>query len=1096
MLPRRITSALMLVGLLLPAWGAAPAFAQEEESTHRYLSTNFSLTDVNVSRLLNRLARVGVRIPFEVEGNATARLRIQIPVNALRDTAAYRFNGTISSERLKVADLELVNVQMETDYRDGVLNLSPLSFQIPDTEADGLPPGTFRGTGRMELAPRGDLSLNLVLEDVPARAIAGMASQPSPLTAGTLAGTVEALVPAEDVGDISAWDIEGRFSGTGLEALDRVLESASFQFSLENGELNVTELRARMKGADLEGSAVANLAGGTAYSAGLELSVSDPAGLFPGTEAIEPAEAIEATANVNGTLSPLTFLASGQAMIPETRIGRLDIDSGGLDYSVTEDQFAINNLNLRLYQGAITGSARLPRQGEASGTLDVKLEPALDLRRLARDLSGDNLPLVGRVAGNITAEVPRQKLGDLSAWKAGMDVSILEGRAWGLAIQNAGLKVLVEEGVASFSETELSWASSTLDLSGQLRLAEPRPFEAEVKLVAGDLQDLNRLSGGARIPVEVAGRIQASANLKGQLEEFQWQADGVVNSESLRIDKVLVDSAAAEIAATPEEVTLKKFGLQLYKGQLAGRGQYPLRPEKTGEFEFDWNRIDVGQLLQQYLETETPITGNLAGEAKASLSAQPRQGDRQWTASADFSVPTLVIGTVEAANFTGALEIQNQRLEYSITGKVFEGDLEIEGIYPDEEQRLEPMGQIVPGQGRIQLEDLSLQQVWRAYTGDPAAANLSGTLDLNVRWSRAEGQTPAATGSVVVTNIDWNDQRISDRLEGAAQIRDSRLVADGIRGTLLGAELDAKAVWGLGSDRSRMILVHLHEMDLPTFLALTPFPSGIIEGKADIEAILSPRELWQLDVRLRSSALSVQGLGFQSVNLPFRGTVLPSFERGELVFRSAGASLAGGRIDGQVVVGWGERRRVTGELAFARVDTKTLVQQSLGSDLPGDGTLSGTLVISGQNLASWSDVTIDIDAELSRAQPRRLPVVEALQVLVKNLSFSQPVDEGQIVARYVKGAWIIDEMTLTGPVLELVIEGTISANRRVNWEVIVRTGRRSFDRRLTHLVGGQLGDRLWVFLADRFVRAQVTGTVDRPIVHVKPFSLVNIKAKQ
>jgi hypothetical protein len=41
-----------------------------------------------------------------------------------------------------------------------------------------------------------------------------------------------------------------------------------------------------------------------------------------------------------------------------------------------------------------------------------------------------------------------------------------------------------------------------------------------------------------------------------------------------------------------------------------------------------------------------------------------------------------------------------------------------------------------------------------------------------------------------------------------------------------------------------------------------------------------------------------------------------------------------------------------------------------------------------------------------------------------------------------------------------------------------------------------LGDRLWVFLADRLVRAQVTGTVHRPIVHVRPFSLVNVKARQ
>ncbi len=345
-----------LVAFALSLAFEGPASAQED-SGFRYLSTNFSITNVNIQKLLGRLAHVGVVIPFDLEGDASADLRFQIPINGLREIQAYRFDGTISSTKLKVADLEILNVQMDVAYRDGVLNLSPLEFQVPDTDREGLPPGTFRGTGRMELVPRGELSLNLTLDGVPARAVSGLISQPPPLTAGQLAGRVQAQVSAEDVGDIAAWNANGQFSATRLKAMDRELRTASFGFLVERGELSIRDLAATMDGADLVGTAQANLTGGTSYSANMALTVSDLSKVLPGTEVLKPADGLRATAVVSGTLSPLTYQVGGEGIFPETMIGPLTVDSGRLDYTVTKEAFAVSNLDLRLYRGAITGSA-------------------------------------------------------------------------------------------------------------------------------------------------------------------------------------------------------------------------------------------------------------------------------------------------------------------------------------------------------------------------------------------------------------------------------------------------------------------------------------------------------------------------------------------------------------------------------------------------------------------------------------------------------------------------------------------------------------------------------------------------------------------
>jgi autotransporter translocation and assembly factor TamB len=219
-------------------------------------------------------------------------------------------------------------------------------------------------------------------------------------------------------------------------------------------------------------------------------------------------------------------------------------------------------------------------------------------------------------------------------------------------------------------------------------------------------------------------------------------------------------------------------------------------------------------------------------------------------------------------------------------------------------------------------------------------------------------------------------------------------------------------------------------------------------------------------------------------------------EQGELTLRSGAASFAEGRINGQVAVRWGGRRQLTGTLEFDKVDVKTLVQQSLGSDLPGDGHLSGTVTLEGSQIRNWADTAVVVDAKLGHCQPRQLPVIEAFESVARTISLSQPVEQGEIKARLAQNALSIQKLTLSGPTLEMQITGNVAANRRLNLTLILKTGRRSIDRRISHLVGGQLGNRLIGFLADRLIQASIQGTVDRPVVHVKPLSLISVKALQ
>jgi autotransporter translocation and assembly factor TamB len=380
-----------------------------------------------------------------------------------------------------------------------------------------------------------------------------------------------------------------------------------------------------------------------------------------------------------------------------------------LAYAVGPDQIAIQNLSLKLYEGALAGQATLPRMGEDSARLDIQFEPALNLHALAEDASGRELPLFGQIAGKITAQAPRTQVADLAAWVAGLNLSIENGTAGGLEIQRAGLQMMLQEGVVSLAKTGLTWANSTLDVSGQLALAEPQAFQAEVELKADDLRELNQLSGEIQLPTTIAGSLEARGEVKGQWKNLTWQASGSAASQNLTIDKVLVDSINLEGAATPEQIKLNRFDLAVYEGQLKGRGEFPLTPRGAGEFQFDWDKINVGSVAQVYLDPPTTITGIMSGQAKATLEKPPAErGPREWSIQAGFQIPKITMGDVEAGDLKGNLGLKDQSWHYQVQGKLFEGDLNIQGELPKESPP-ESSTRIPPGQGQIKLSKLQLQ---------------------------------------------------------------------------------------------------------------------------------------------------------------------------------------------------------------------------------------------------------------------------------------------------------------------------------------------------------------------------------------------------
>ncbi|MCA9118266.1 MAG: hypothetical protein KDA79_24510, partial [Planctomycetaceae bacterium] len=215
----------MLLLLVAAAVCSSSEAVAQQQPQVRYLTTNFSLKNADIAKLNRRLSLLGIGLPFSVAGKVTTDLKIGVPLRKLRESRLYRINGTITSPKLTVAEVELTDISADVVYRDGVLSLQPLLVSIPEgAKSDGqaaseLRPGRFRGTAEMKLVPRGDLSLTLQFDQIPVRPLAAAAADILPVDEGRLTGTVNAAAPVDRLTEPAAWNGAGRLTVSSLSLI-------------------------------------------------------------------------------------------------------------------------------------------------------------------------------------------------------------------------------------------------------------------------------------------------------------------------------------------------------------------------------------------------------------------------------------------------------------------------------------------------------------------------------------------------------------------------------------------------------------------------------------------------------------------------------------------------------------------------------------------------------------------------------------------------------------------------------------------------------------------------------------------------------------
>ena len=178
---------------------------------------------------------------------------------------------------------------------------------------------------------------------------------------------------------------------------------------MDAGTARASAVKATLENAKLTGSAELALASPWNYSGVLTLSGADlkvVQGLNPDFRPPFPVEgAADVTADLKGTLRPLTVAASGSAKALDLTLDRFKVDSLSFKWDLDGDRLKLTDAKTSLYQGDVTGSATLPLRTATAGAVDLRLA-GVDVQALAKSLPAVPVQISGKASGTVTATLP------------------------------------------------------------------------------------------------------------------------------------------------------------------------------------------------------------------------------------------------------------------------------------------------------------------------------------------------------------------------------------------------------------------------------------------------------------------------------------------------------------------------------------------------------------------------------------------------------------------------------------------------------------------------------------------------------------------
>jgi hypothetical protein len=624
--------------------------AKAKPKAPNYLEIQFSLKDIELAELFRRL---DIKPPFPLKGKVSLKVQAAIPYETPRDVKAYRVRGDVDLAKVEFGGLELDAVKARIVFEKGVLELTELSARFPQEEGGGAP-GTFAGTARLEVEPRGDLSADVKLDRIPAGRLASFLPIESGLVRGTFSGSLKAKVPSEKVTDPTAWDGNVSLRAESLRLFGLTVADLAADLAVGKGQARFTTLRVRVGGTPITASGDMKLAEPYPFAFKLDLGKGTGLGalndLAPGYKLPFPVEgAVNLSASATGTLRPLKYSARGTIRADKLGLAGVKAEALSVDWELGEKGLALSNLRVRLNGGDVTGSAQLPLDGGDKGSADLKLK-GVEVDGLFKLVPDLKLDARGKVTGSVQAEValagarekrrlkgkfditsprlvvkgiPFEKLAGSVEYQAGKGNYQLKGKAFGLPFTASG-KFPAEPK----KETPGEPKKETPDKPGEELACQPDPpeefsGEGRFQIRQAPLGPVWETVGLQRQLRPLAGVVSVDVSYRHVGTTFSGQGRLEVND--LRWEgKELARRFGGDILIQDEAVELRNVSVGIGQGVLRGRAVYNLANPARSFFRVTLLRVPADLLLAPVPDVADLVSGSVSGSIAGRLGSEWR----------------------------------------------------------------------------------------------------------------------------------------------------------------------------------------------------------------------------------------------------------------------------------------------------------------------------------------------------------------------------------------------------------------------------------------------------------------------------------------
>lgn len=606
----------------------------DQAKTFRYWTTTWSFQDFDVDTLTRRLARIGLELPVSLAGDATVRLEVSVPLNGLRNARAYRFQGMLTSEALRIDEVTFRDLGVYLDYADGRLTLSQLRGQLRQ--------GRFTGQGSAQLVPREGFETSLTLRGLDLAPISELLARfdlgdPARPLRGQFDADLRASGQVETVADPLTWEAEGRADVADFAAG----ESAPFSATLENFRWQRRHLsvpRLSIHSADHPDfwmwlSGELRLEDSLSFELEIQaddLPAEDLVGLWTDDPGRVAAGKLDLKGKARGQIGTLRDddLAAVREDWPDAEPSPRGVWDVELDFA--SPQFRLFGVDLGLLQHRL----RLTPQ-------TFRVEPLVSPDRLRR-------ARLGRLTADYRWD---EQSVELSSLRAEFFDGTLDGEA-SLA--------LAEQGRHSLA---LRWD----DLSPSWRLP------------IGPLDDAVTLSG------ESSGQIDWSAPAADVANPTSHRGTVSANVSDLRLGGESLGDIALDATIDADAFRLRGDG-QLFGGRVRMRSAIPLEAAATWEDvvwslaggELEFRGVSLGQLIRA-VPAGVPVPkleGRVDGSARIAINAQGLT-----TTDSGWSVRGLAVGELPVAREVRmAVRTEGSEIEVrSIRGSYAGGQIDASG---------------------------------------------------------------------------------------------------------------------------------------------------------------------------------------------------------------------------------------------------------------------------------------------------------------------------------------------------------------------------------------------------------------------------------